>query len=110
MYNRQYYKIIFEQKKRDIADTASRFLQEHKELVAKCKFAAIVGGYFAVTVFIPRAINKHIAETSFYDPDTGLVWRSRRKLSTAERLAVENRVLNCEGIGEVLESMGILKH
>ena len=111
MYNRHYYKILFEQKKQDLADKASNFLQEHEKLVTYAEVGIAVGAYLGLTVVAPCLYAKHVQNTSFPDLNTGIVWRSSRALNTQERLELERLVWRQGiGVGEVLNQMGLLKH
>lgn len=48
-------------------------------------------------------------ERAFYDRSLGVYWETRRPLTTAEMLEVEDRKKHGESIGAILDDMGLLK-
>ena len=110
MYNREYREAVLNQKKEDLRSKASHFLNEHPKLVMACKAALLVCAYLAVTTLMPSAIFTHIGATRFVDDKTGVIWRVKRPLTTEQALVFEQRVLNGEPMGAILDSLGVLKH
>lgn len=76
---------------------------------------------FAALIPVVRFIVKHgtryfrdkkvtdAREKSWYDPRTGSWWMLRRKLTSKERLHIERRYKNGESLGDILDSMKLLK-
>lgn len=50
-----------------------------------------------------------VDKSRIYDPAAGFYWYTRKELSSAQKLQVEQRHKQGESIGQILQSMGMLR-
>ncbi len=69
------------------------------------------GKYFGKNIIKRGNLRKaeKVKQEYCYDPSLGHYWQLKRKLSNSEWRAVENRKKNGEKLGEIFESMKVLK-
>ena len=106
----------FENFKWSIKDKCRRtinYLKDNKEvlLIVLPMVGVAVTGAVKIT---SKALNNHRAETIkkkyIYDPSGGFYWPTKRPLSGAEKLQLDERHRNGESYGQILVSMGLLKY
>lgn len=89
------------------------YLKNHKEvlLVVIPIVGAAVGGSIKL---ISKAVSNHKLETIkrkyIYDPSGGFYWPTRRALTGAEKLELDERHRNGESYGQILVDMKLLKY
>ena len=84
------------------------FAKEHKELLIA---AVPLVGVATKAVLTHSKLHKEqdLKDLYCYDRSLGHYWKLRRKLSTREWSEIDRRKQNGERLGEILESMGVLK-
>lgn len=109
MYTCAYLAMLADIKRKNIQRKMSQFYEDHRGTINECLFLGGIGASLTLLTIVPRAYSQRVADTSFFDLETGLVWRSTRPLTKAEKLRVEALVVNgvC-GIGSALNRLGIL--
>lgn len=97
---------------KDRAEDCKRFYQYHREEVLLFGPVLIAGGWKIIhNINKERLLNKQEAlkEEYCYDNRLGHYWALRRKLSNDEWLEVERRKAAGENLGDILESLKVLK-
>lgn len=106
----------FENFKWSVKDKCRRtvdYLKENKEvlLVVLPLAGAAVAGTIKLTT---KVVNNHRVETIkkkyIYDPSGGFYWPTRRALTGAEKLELDERHRNGESYGQILVDMKLLKY
>ena len=112
----QFKKKSFFEKAKDLArdkvEDVKLFVQTHKE--ETLIFGPIViGGLFKIGKGIVRNVNLNkeeaIKEKYWYDPSLGHYWALRRRPSQRECLEIDKRKQNGERLGDILQSMKLLR-
>ena len=106
----------FENFKWTVKDKCRRtvdYLKENKEVllvVLPLAGAAVAGTIKLAT----KVVNNHRVETIkrkyIYDPSGGFYWPTRRPLTGAEKLELDERHRNGESYGQILVDMKLLKY
>lgn len=72
-----------------------------------------VKGSFELTKkLIDNSTARHqmrVDKSRIYDPAAGFYWYTRKELTSAQKLQVEQRHKDGESIGQILQSMGVLR-
>lgn len=106
----------FENFKWSVKDKCRRtvdYLKENKEvlLIVLPLAGAAVAGTIKLTT---KIVNNHRLETIkkkyIYDPSGGFYWPTRRALTGAEKLELDERHRNGESYGQILVDMKLLKY
>lgn len=89
-----------------------RWVYDNKEIIIM--LAPIVGSILLVSVkhfgrYMVATKQAAVKELYCYDPSLGHYWQLRRKLNNSDWLKINKRKANGEKLGDILESMNVLK-
>ena len=88
------------------------WLGQNKEAVIVLA-PVVAGTTVKIISMVSRSINVHneakLKDLYWYDPRLGKYWQLRRKLSSNESLAVQRKYRNGEALGDIFDSMKVLK-